>query len=175
MSVNAMDTEQGLKKNIKVEGIPDNVLQLKNKAYQLEATVFNHSNSSQSGHYTAIRRHADHQWIKINDTKVSVKNKWPKEIIISFGIGESRIRYTMPEKDPPFTYGHVIVKSEAGFSAGPVPGPAEKVQKASGTIEESTGHLKLWQHSRSASKHLLKQHSCVIQHHTSALLDKPVN
>ncbi|KAG8184281.1 hypothetical protein JTE90_004608 [Oedothorax gibbosus] len=71
-------TEKGLKKNIKVEGIADTVLQLKNKAYQLQAAVFHHSNNSQSGHYTAIRRHSGQQWIKMNDTKVSVENKWPR-------------------------------------------------------------------------------------------------
>ncbi|KAG8176865.1 hypothetical protein JTE90_027169 [Oedothorax gibbosus] len=71
-------TGKGHKKNIKVEGVPDTTIKLKNKAYQLEAAVFHHSSSAQSGHYTAVRRHADRQWVKMDDTKVSVKNQWPK-------------------------------------------------------------------------------------------------
>ncbi|KAG8183559.1 hypothetical protein JTE90_003904 [Oedothorax gibbosus] len=70
--------EKGHKKSIKVKGLSDTVLKLKDNNYQLQAAVFHESSSAHCGHYTALRRYTKNQWIKMDDTKVSVKNKWPQ-------------------------------------------------------------------------------------------------
>jgi len=70
------DHNHAEKKLVKIQHIPETIIEINNFRYQLKAAIF-HTGTVNQGHYIA-RIKINESWIVANDTNLYIQQSWPK-------------------------------------------------------------------------------------------------